>query len=135
MINWTPELEQRIVDGLESYSLRKLCQLNSDLPCRDSITDHMGASEEFSTRCARARENHAEVMDDRILEVAEKVENGVLDAKAGSVVISAFQWRAAKLKPKKYGERLQAELTGADGGPLQIATRIAAARERLKKAE
>jgi hypothetical protein len=124
VIDWTPELKQRIIDGLEDYSLRKLCELNSDLPSRDSITDLMAKDEDFSSRCARARENHADVMDDRILQVAEKVENGTLDAKAGSVVISAFQWRAAKLKPKKYGERIQAEHTGPDGGPLQIVSTV-----------
>jgi hypothetical protein len=43
-------------------------------------------------------------MDDRILEVAEKVEKGILEARAGSVVISALQWRASRLAPKKYGD-------------------------------
>jgi hypothetical protein len=31
-----------------------------------------------------------------------------------------MQWRAAKLAPKKYGEKIQAEHTGADGGPMQF---------------
>lgn len=111
-IQWTPELQQRIIDGLESHSLRKLCLDNPDLPCRDSITDYMATDEKFSAKCARAREDHAEVMDDRILEVAEKVEKGSLDPKAGSVVISAYQWRASKLKPKKYGDKIDHNLTG-----------------------
>jgi len=102
MIDWTPELKARIILGLESHSLRRLCELDPDLPCRDSITDYIALDQDFSAKCARAREDHAEVMDDKILAVAEKVENGTLDPKAGSVVISAYQWRASKLKPKKY---------------------------------
>ena len=43
---------------------------------------------------------------------------GLIDPKAGSVVISAYQWRAAKLKPKKYGDVSKLMHTGADGeGP------------------
>ena len=106
MIDWNQELMDRIVDGLEQSSLRKLCAAHPDLPSRDSITDYMGKNAEFSARCARARQEHAEIMDDRILEVAEKVEKGELDPKAGSVVISAFQWRASKLAPKKYGDKI-----------------------------
>ena len=33
--------------------------------------------------------------------------------------ISAFQWRAAKLKPKVYGCKAEVALTGANGGPVQ----------------
>jgi hypothetical protein len=34
--------------------------------------------------------------------------------------VDARKWIAAKLKPKKYGDKQQTEVTGADGGPLQI---------------
>jgi hypothetical protein len=130
-IRWTQELESRIILGLESHSLRKLCSLNPDLPCRDSITDYMGVNAEFSAKCARAREDHAEVMDDRILEVAQKVEDGKLDPKAGSVVISAYQWRASKLKPKKYGDKQAIEHSGELN--VSLADLIAKARKRTKE--
>jgi hypothetical protein len=32
--------------------------------------------------------------------------------------IWARQWKAGKRAPKKYGDRLTQEITGADGGPL-----------------
>lgn len=115
MIDWTQELRDSIIQGLETQSLRKLCASNPDLPDRSTITDYMAKDTDFASKCARAREDHAEVMDDKILEVAEKVERGVLDPKAGSVVISAYQWRASKLKPKKYGERIQQEHSGEVG--------------------
>ena len=51
-------------------------------------------------------------MDDRILEVAGRVEQGDLDPHSAKVVISALQWRASKLKPKVYGEKVAAEITG-----------------------
>jgi hypothetical protein len=36
---------------------------------------------------------------------------------ADRVKISAFQWRAAKLKP--YGHKAEVALTGVNGGPVQ----------------
>ena len=128
MIDWTQELQDMIVDGLETSSLRRLCAANPNIPSRDTITDYMGKNAEFSARCARARQEHAEVMDDRILEVAEKVENGELDPKAGSVVISAFQWRASKLAPKKYGDKLGLDHSGEVS--VNLAARISKARSR-----
>lgn len=111
-IKWTPELEAHIVEGLESHSLRKLCELNPDLPSRDSITDHMRDNSDFATRCAGARASHGEMMDDRIQDVAEDVLAGKVDPQAGKVAISAFQWRASKLDPKKYGDKLDVTATG-----------------------
>jgi hypothetical protein len=32
--------------------------------------------------------------------------------------MDARKWEASKLKPKKYGEKLNLEATGKDGGPL-----------------
>lgn len=117
-IKWTPELESRIVQELETQSLRKLCATSDDLPSRDSIQRYMDQNADFASRCARAREDHAEVMDDKILDVAQRVEDGTLDPKAGSVVISAYQWRASKLKPKKYGDTTKLALTNPEGdGP------------------
>ena len=34
--------------------------------------------------------------------------------------IDTRKWAASKLKPKKYGDRVMNELTGKDGGPVEI---------------
>jgi hypothetical protein len=33
--------------------------------------------------------------------------------------VDARKWFAAKVAPKKYGEKVQQELSGPDGGPIQ----------------
>jgi len=91
--------------------MRQICA-QEGFPDRITVIRHMRNSDEFATKCARARDEQADLMDDRILEVAQKVEDGALEPKAGSVVISALQWRASKLKPKKYGDKLQTEISG-----------------------
>jgi hypothetical protein len=51
------------------------------------------------------------------LEVAQRTESGLLDPQAARVAISAYQWRASKLKPKKYGDKLDVT---TDGQPLTV---------------
>ena len=53
----------------------------------------------------------ADLMDDKILDVADN--STTETAAADRVKISAYQWRASKLAPKKYGDKL--DLTSADG--------------------
>lgn len=70
----------------------------------------MEDDEAFATKCARARELQADLMDDRIIQLIEDV--NVENASAMRVKLSALQWRAAKLAPKKYGDKQEVELTG-----------------------
>lgn len=84
----------------------------------DRVTIYRWQDEDrnFATRCARAREAQADVMDDRIMEVVNKVEREELKPDAARVILSGLQWRASKLAPKKYGDKL--ELSGDPGAPL-----------------
>lgn len=50
-------------------------------------------------------------MDDRILEVADATNED--NAQSARVKIGAYQWRAAKLKPKVYGDRTQLDISGS----------------------
>jgi hypothetical protein len=62
---------------------------------------------DFATKYAYAREMQADLMDDKILEEAERTNE--LNAAAQRVKIAAYQWRAAKLKPKRYGDKVAHE--------------------------
>ncbi len=76
------------------------------MPDRVTVIRWMGRDEAFATKCAQARNEQADLMDDRILEVVNKCEDGLIDPHAAKVVISGLQWRAMKLKPKKYGDKI-----------------------------
>jgi hypothetical protein len=39
--------------------------------------------------------------------------------------ISVAQWRAMKMAPRQYGDRVRQELTGANGGPIQTENKVA----------
>ncbi len=62
---------------------------------------------------ARARDLQADALDDDIAGVVEKIRNGTLDAQAGRVIIWANQWRAAKMRPKRYGDKIDHKLSGS----------------------
>lgn len=108
---YSEELAERIFQGLESgLSLVKICQ-QDDMPDRGTVTRWMRKDESFAAKCACAREEQADLMDDRILDTVNKVEDGILEPDVGKVVMSGLQWRAAKLKPKKYGDKQNVAVT------------------------
>jgi hypothetical protein len=91
---------------------------------------------DFAARCGRAREAQGDLMDARILEEADKTtpEN----AHAQRVKIGAYKWRAAKLAPKRYGDRIDVTSGGdrldtGGGLSLQDAARLAAILAEAEK--
>lgn len=103
----TPEVEEelcrRVVNG---ESLRAICD-DDFMPSYWSIFRALDANPEFASRYARARELQAEFMDHKIMAVADAVTPE--SAQADRVKIAAYQWRAMKLAPKKYGDRLNVD--------------------------
>jgi hypothetical protein len=89
-----------ITDGL---SLRTICE-REDMPHRITVLRWLDKHGDFATKYARAREAQADAMDERILAVADASTNET--ANADRVKIAAYQWRAARLKPKVYGDKL-----------------------------
>lgn len=114
---YSEETAETICDLLiEGQSMRQICSRPS-FPNRSTVLRWMDANPEFAARCARAREMQADYMDDLILETANACTPET--AHADKVKISAYQWRAAKLAPKKYSERHVSELVGKNGGPIE----------------
>ena len=92
--------------------MRKLCA-PEDMPDRGTVVRWLAEHPDFAAKYARAREAQADTMDDLILEEAEKVTPET--AAASRVKIDAYKWRAAKLKPKVYGDKMQQEHSGEVG--------------------
>ncbi len=111
----TDRICNRIADG---DSLRKICEAD-DMPDRETVSRWLANEDHraFAAKYARAREAQADLMDEEILEVARasKPETAASDR----VKVLAFQWRASKLKPKVYGDRIQQEVSGPGGGPIK----------------
>lgn len=108
---YSQDVADAIVDALSRSSLREICQ-REGMPTRNTVEKWMVADPAFYARCARARELHA----DHIVEGHADIEAGVLDgsikADAARVVISSQQWRASKMNQRRYGEKIDASITG-----------------------
>lgn len=108
---------EAILDALtDGQSLRQICA-GRNMPNRRTVLRWLEQHPDFAAKYARAREAQADLMDDKILEVADNCTPET--AQADRVKIGAYQWRAAKLLPKKYGDAQRIEHTGADGGPIE----------------
>jgi hypothetical protein len=81
---------------------------------------------ELRTQYARAREALGDEYFDEIREVAF---NDGDDPNNKRVKVDALKWMASKLAPKRYGDKLETTLQGADGGPILIATGVVRAGE------
>jgi hypothetical protein len=120
----TPERIKAIIEGLERGTpLTVICR---SIGCDDNtVRDWMNADEELSGAIARARETGFDVLADQALSLIDEEPARV----EGRVDPGHVQWRRAqvdtrlkllaKWDPKRYGEKTQTAITGADGGPVK----------------
>ncbi len=129
---YKPEVAADICTRLaEGESLRSICRDNA-MPGLRTVMGWLfdGDHEEFSQQYARAREAQAEVRADEIVDIADDDTNDCTTDKEGKAVVDhehiqrsrlrvdARKWIAAKLLPKRYGDKLQH--TGEGGGPIRV---------------
>ena len=100
-------------------NLLKVCALEG-FPDRQTVYNWFKHSAEFFDNYARARQTRADFRADRIEEYCELVKTGQLDANSARVIIDAEKWQAAHEAPKVYGDRIQQNISGADGETLKI---------------
>ena len=71
---------------------------------------------------ARAREAASDLFESKIIERIQTVTSE--SAAADRVAIDALKWVAARRSPKKYGDKITQEVTGANGEAIQHAVEI-----------
>lgn len=112
------EIADQICEHLiEGLSLRKIALLPG-MPSRATVLRWLEESPEFEAKYARARESQADLMDDLILDTA--AEATAETSPADRVKIMAYQWRAERLKPKKYGNKLAHVGGGKEDPPIKL---------------
>jgi len=79
---------------------------------------------------ARARKLQAEASFEKILTLAERVENGLLEPQAARVAIDTYKWVAARLHPQVYADKPLLDM--GDNTPTEITVRWASKPKELK---
>lgn len=115
----------------QGRALARMCEENDEYPTTTTIWEWLDADPALAAMYARARQEQADYMADQIVEIADTCE----DPQKARLQVDARKWVAAKLKPRKYGDKVAAELSGPDGGPIEVAVELGKAeRDRLAAA-
>jgi hypothetical protein len=122
--DYNQEIADKICEAIsDGQSLREICKAD-DMPCKATVFRWLGLHKEFSDQYARAREEQAEALADDIVAIADEEhfftkgddsDGGVevtFDSTAvarNRLRIDARKWVASKLKPKKYGDKIDVD--------------------------
>lgn len=97
---------ERIMNG---ESLREIC-LSDNMPKRTTVHRWLSENEVFQNQYARARDTQADTLADDIIAISDTATDKD-SAAAAKVRVDARKWVAAKLKPKRYGDKLDLDQT------------------------
>lgn len=132
----TPDVEAFVLTAIaEGKSLRWIGkQLGA--PSMSTILRWADQDEAFRKQYAHARAQGLDAVADEMLEIADDGTNDlttVTDASGNDrevlnvdhvqrskLRVDTRKWLLSKLAPKKYGDRVATELSGPDGGPVQV---------------
>lgn len=92
-------------------SLNRICK-DADMPAMSTVFGWLSKHPEFLEKYTRAREAQAETHADRIIEIADDAD---IDANHKRIMVDARKWVASKLKPKRYGDKLDLDHSGNVG--------------------
>ncbi len=134
--DYTQEKADKICEMLsEGMSLRSVCK-EEGMPSAATVFKWMREHEDFLKQYTRAKEESADAMAEECLDIADDGTNDYMERldKDGESVgyqvngehiqrsrlrVETRKWLMAKMKPKKYGEKVVQEQTGPNGGPVQ----------------
>lgn len=118
---YTKELGDLICEQLsEGKSLRTVCKAD-EMPHMRTIFRWLREDEEFCHQYARAKEESADALVEEMLEIADDGSNDLMTIEKGDysyevenrevtnrskLRVDTRKWIASKLKPKRYGDKL-----------------------------
>jgi hypothetical protein len=104
---YDPVIGEEICDAIaQGGALHVICRVKG-YPSTDTVYKWLNSSPEFAEKYARAREIQQDRAADEIIEIADRA----TDPQKARNQIDARKWRASKLAPKKYGDRVDMNLT------------------------
>ena len=125
------EICARIADG---RSVREISR-DEDMPAMSTIFLWLAKHSEFSEQYARAKESQAQYLAEEILDIADDGTNDWMERNAGEekawvtngealqrsrLRVDTRKWLLSKLIPKKYGDKIDATLSGDKDNPVRV---------------
>jgi Bacteriophage Sf6, terminase small subunit-like len=100
----------------EGHSVVEICA-KPDMPSQQSVYTWLRDNEDFLERYARAREAQADKLFKECLTIADAARPE--DANVARLRVDTRKWAAARLAPKKYGDRVSHDVKGAGSSNFQ----------------
>jgi len=102
----------------DKFSMRQICS-REEMPDRATVLRWMADKPDFAAKCVHAREEQADYIVEDCIDIEDRTIAGEINPAAARAVLASKQWRASKLAPKKYGDKLA---LGQDEslGPLTV---------------
>jgi len=127
--SYTTELGEEICNEIATTSngLDAICK-NDKFPSSTTVYNWLNdeSKSEFLEKYTRAREVQADLLADQIISIADNHDNDtIINPNTGAAQINAEwvarcrlqvdarKWKASKLAPKKYGDKVQTEHSGS----------------------
>lgn len=116
----------------EGEALTAICHLPG-MPTYQTMCHWRRTIPGFLEAVKAAREDQGETMAQRIIGITEvepaydelgKVDAGMVAHRR--MQMDGYKWLAARLRPKEYGDKVQQEHSGPDGGPIIVSTGVPA---------
>jgi len=114
------EFSQELFDAIceliaDGKSVREICSADG-MPDRKTFNQWRKRTPELEKQYALCRIDREDAIFDDIHWIADNEK----DPKKAKVMIDAREWTLARMNGKKYGNRVMQELSGSDGGPVQL---------------
>lgn len=120
---YTQEKAREICEMLSmGISLRTIC-ITQTMPAISTVFKWMRENEEFSKQYAQAKQESAEAWHEELAELGDEAIrlSQTVDSKASGAVVQAvklkadnIKWMMSKMKPKKYGDKIDMTTNGKD---------------------
>lgn len=132
---YTLKLAEKVcAEIMNGRSLRSICT-DAGMPNKSTVMRWMAGNEDFVKLYTAAKAIQAEGFADELIAIADTPQlgkktvrkNGKVETTTGDMIehrklqVSSRQWIIERILSKKYGTKIQQEITGRDGGPVVIA--------------
>ena len=109
----------RIASG---ESLNAICR-DAEMPCYSAVLNELERNPDFVGKYVRAREAQADLFAAQIVEIADNspITDSADAINRARLKMDARKWATSKIAPKKYGDKITQEISGIDGGAIEIA--------------
>jgi hypothetical protein len=129
---FTQEIAREICSRLaQGQSLRTVCA-DEDMPAKSTVFRWMQDHDGFRDQYVRAKGEGSDAIAEQMFDIADEEpplrEDGSVDP--GFIAYAKHRtetrkWYLARIAPKRFGDKIEQTLVGADGGPIKTETVLA----------